>query len=88
MLIAPYCSIHLNSNHAIIHNHPIVKELKRKYARDHEIAAMKNLLPGEADPNAAGVAQSQVGSFDQMTSAFHWATAGGVVFEFNARTRC
>lgn len=30
-----------------------------RYAHDHEIAAMKNLLPGEADPNAAGVAQSQ-----------------------------
>ncbi|CAK8985974.1 unnamed protein product [Durusdinium trenchii] len=36
-----------------------LEELKKKYAHDHEIAAMKNLLPGEADPNAAGVAQSQ-----------------------------
>eukprot|EP00439_Symbiodinium_sp_Y106_P032048 s2352_g3.t2 len=30
-----------------------------KYAHDHEIAAMKNLLPGEGDPNAAGVAESK-----------------------------
>eukprot|EP00438_Fugacium_kawagutii_P028776 Skav233329 [mRNA] locus=scaffold2479:20908:26487:- [translate_table: standard] len=36
-----------------------LEELKRKYAHDHEIAALKNLLPGEADPNAAGVAASQ-----------------------------
>ncbi|CAK9017674.1 unnamed protein product [Durusdinium trenchii] len=36
-----------------------LSELRKKYAHDHEIAAMKNLLPGEADPNAAGVAQSQ-----------------------------
>jgi len=33
--------------------------LKKKYAHDHEIAALKNLLPGEGDPNAAGVAASQ-----------------------------
>ena len=39
----------------------IRQELKKKYAHDHEIAALKNLLPGEADPNAAGVAQSQAG---------------------------
>ena len=35
------------------------QELKKKYAHDHEIAALKNLLPGEGDPNAAGVAASQ-----------------------------
>ena len=27
--------------------------------KDHEIAALKNLLPGDNDANAAGVAQSQ-----------------------------
>ena len=45
-LVAPYCSL-------------IFQELKKKYAHDHEIAALKNLLPGEGDPNAAGVAASQ-----------------------------
>lgn len=37
----------------------LCEELKKKYAHDHEIAALKNLLPGEGDPNAAGVAASQ-----------------------------
>ena len=41
-----------------------LEELKRKYAHDHEIAALKNALPGEGDPNAAGVAQSS----DKMLS--------------------
>ena len=36
-----------------------LEELKKKYAHDHEIAALKNALPGEGDPNAAGVAASQ-----------------------------
>ncbi|OLQ08662.1 hypothetical protein AK812_SmicGene7782 [Symbiodinium microadriaticum] len=39
-------------------------ELKKKYEHDHEIAALKNALPGEGDPNAAGVAQSN----DKMLS--------------------
>ena len=30
-----------------------------RYEHDHEIAALKNALPGEGDPNAAGVAASQ-----------------------------
>ncbi|CAJ1401930.1 unnamed protein product [Effrenium voratum] len=30
-----------------------------EYLEDHEIAALKNLLPGDNDANAAGVAQSQ-----------------------------
>ncbi|CAE7353188.1 GIP, partial [Symbiodinium sp. KB8] len=38
--------------------------LKKKYEHDHEIAALKNALPGEGDPNAAGVAQSS----DKMLS--------------------
>ena len=50
------------------------KELKKKYAHDHEIAALKNLLPGEADPNAAGVAQSQAGRYRAPVFwlAFRW----------------
>ncbi|CAE6970996.1 gcvP [Symbiodinium sp. CCMP2456] len=35
-----------------------------QYEHDHEIAALKNALPGEGDPNAAGVAQSS----DKMLS--------------------
>ncbi|CAE7543069.1 unnamed protein product, partial [Symbiodinium pilosum] len=41
-----------------------LEELKRKYETDHEIAALKNALPGEGDPNAAGVAPSN----DKMLS--------------------
>ena len=41
-----------------------LEELKKKYSHDHEIAALKNALPGEGDPNAAGVAQSS----DKMLS--------------------
>ncbi|OLP88435.1 hypothetical protein AK812_SmicGene30235 [Symbiodinium microadriaticum] len=41
-----------------------LEELKKKYEHDHEIAALKNALPGEGDPNAAGVAQSS----DKMLS--------------------
>ena len=41
-----------------------LEELKKKYEHDHEIAALKNALPGEGDPNAAGVAQSN----DKMLS--------------------
>jgi len=48
----------------------IRQELKKKYAHDHEIAALKNLLPGEADPNAAGVAQSQAGLIFQLSRGF------------------
>jgi len=36
-----------------------LEELKKKYAHDHEIAALKNALPGDADPNATGVGQSK-----------------------------
>ena len=43
---------------------PHLEELKKKYQHDHEIAALKNALPGEGDPNAAGVAQSN----DKMLS--------------------
>ena len=42
-----------------------LEELKKKYARDHEIAALKNLLPGERDHYAAGVARSH----DKMLKA-------------------
>ena len=35
------------------------QELKKKYERDHEIAALKNALPGEADPNASAVGESK-----------------------------
>ncbi|CAE7874106.1 unnamed protein product [Symbiodinium microadriaticum] len=38
---------------------PTLNLMNQKYAHDHEIAAMKNLLPGEGDPNAAGVAESK-----------------------------
>ena len=41
-----------------------LEELTKKYQHDHEIAALKNALPGEGDPNAAGVAQSS----DKMLS--------------------
>ena len=34
-----------------------LEELKHKYLQDFEIAALKNALPGEGDPNA-GAAQS------------------------------
>ena len=67
---------------------PFVKELKRKYARDHEIAAMKNLLPGEADPNAAGVAQSQAGRGLTLALYFVPQVMSFLNSEFNARTRC
>jgi len=36
-----------------------LEELKKKYQHDHEIAALKNALPGEGDPNASGVAESK-----------------------------
>ena len=38
--------------------YPFMRKRPR-YAHDHEIAALKNALPGEGDPNAAGVAASQ-----------------------------
>eukprot|EP00438_Fugacium_kawagutii_P004177 Skav201937 [mRNA] locus=scaffold1356:93025:94361:+ [translate_table: standard] len=47
-----------------------LEELKRKYAHDYEIAALKNLLPGEADPNAAGVAASQEKMWNVLTAIF------------------
>ena len=46
------------------HKKKNLEELKKKYEHDHEIAALKNALPGEGDPNAAGVAQSS----DKMLS--------------------
>eukprot|EP00441_Pelagodinium_beii_P047258 CAMPEP_0197619932 /NCGR_PEP_ID=MMETSP1338-20131121/878_1 /TAXON_ID=43686 ORGANISM="Pelagodinium beii, Strain RCC1491" /NCGR_SAMPLE_ID=MMETSP1338 /ASSEMBLY_ACC=CAM_ASM_000754 /LENGTH=95 /DNA_ID=CAMNT_0043188989 /DNA_START=65 /DNA_END=349 /DNA_ORIENTATION=- len=36
-----------------------LEELKKKYEHDHEIAALKNLLPGDGDANAASVAESK-----------------------------
>mmetsp|Transcript_59862 Transcript_59862/g.96920 ORF Transcript_59862/g.96920 Transcript_59862/m.96920 type:complete len:457 (+) Transcript_59862:162-1532(+) len=35
-----------------------LEELKKKYEHDHEIAAMKGILPDEGDPNAAHVPKS------------------------------
>ena len=43
---------------------PMQQELRQKFLHDHEIAALKNALPGEADPNAKPVGESK----DKMLS--------------------